>query len=171
MVPMRAPAANDPISEAEAARLFGLLSREPALVLAVSGGPDSTALMYLAARWRDGLERPPRLTAVTIDHGLRTESASEALGARRLARKLKAAHEILRWTGKKPKAGIQEAARNARYQLLARAAQRAGAAYILTAHTQDDQAETVLFRLMRGSGVAGLRGMAAAAPLPTALAG
>ena len=168
---MRAPAANDPISEAEAARLFGLLSREPALVLAVSGGPDSTALMYLAARWRDGLPRPPRLTAVTVDHGLRKESASEALGVARLARKLKVAHETLRWTGKKPKTGIQEAARNARYRLLARAAQRAGAVHILTAHTQDDQAETVLFRLMRGSGVAGLRGMASGAPLPTALAG
>jgi tRNA(Ile)-lysidine synthase len=168
---MRDPAANDPVSEAEAERLFGLLSREPALVLAVSGGPDSTALMHLAVRWRDSLPRPPRLTAVTVDHGLRKESAREALAVKRLAKKLKVAHETLRWTGKKPKTGIQEAARNARYRLLAQAAQRAGAAYILTAHTQDDQAETVLFRLMRGSGVAGLRGMAFGAALPTALAG
>jgi tRNA(Ile)-lysidine synthase len=168
---MRDPAANDPVSETEAAQLFGALSPEPALVLAVSGGPDSTALMYLAVRWRDSLARPPKLTAVTVDHGLREESAREALAVKRLAKKLKVAHETLRWTGKKPRTGIQEAARDARYRLLAEVAQRAGAAYILTAHTQDDQAETVLFRLMRGSGVAGLRGMAFGAPLPTASAG
>jgi len=168
---MRLRAVTDPVCEAEAERLFGALSREPALVLAVSGGPDSTALMYLAVRWRDRLERPPKLIAVTVDHGLRQEAAREALAVKRLAKKLQVAHATLRWTGKKPKTGIQEAARNARYRLLAQAAHRAGAAYILTAHTQDDQAETVLFRLMRGSGVAGLRGMAFGAPLPPAQGG
>ena len=71
---------SDPISEDEAAALFdALIAPEPALVLAVSGGPDSTALLWLAARWRDGLERPPKLIAVTVDHGLRKESAREAL--------------------------------------------------------------------------------------------
>jgi tRNA(Ile)-lysidine synthase len=163
--------ADSPVPEAEAATLFAPLSREPALVLAISGGPDSTALLCLVAHWRDSLKRPPKLMAVTIDHGLRPESAQEALAVKRLAKKLKVAHETLRWTGRKPKTGIQEAARNARYRLLAKAAHRAGAAYILTAHTQDDQAETVLFRLMRGSGVTGLRGMALAAALPPALAG
>jgi tRNA(Ile)-lysidine synthase len=168
---MRLRALTDPVSDAEAEMLFGLLSREPALVIAVSGGPDSTALMYLAARWRDSLPCPPKLTAVTVDHGLRKESAREALAVKRLAKELKVAHETVRWTGKKPKTGIQEAARNARYRLLAQAAHRTGAAYILTAHTQDDQAETVLFRLMRGSGVAGLRGMASGTPLLAVLAG
>lgn len=163
--------ADDPITAAEAAMLFGLLAREPVLVLAVSGGPDSTALLWLAARWRAGLKKPPKLIAVTVDHGLRKESAREALAVGRLARKLKVPHRTLRWTGRKPTTGIQEAARNARYRLLAQAAQRAGAEYIVTAHTQDDQAETVLFRLMRGSGVAGLRGMAHAAPLALALTG
>ena len=129
-------------------------------MLAVSGGPDSTALLWLAARWRDGLRSRPKLIAVTIDHGLRKESAREARAVKRLAGKLKVEHRTLRWTGTKPKTGIQEAARDARYRLLGAAARKAGAQHILTAHTLDDQAETVLFRLARGSGVAGLRGMA-----------
>jgi tRNA(Ile)-lysidine synthase len=163
---MRSPAASDPISEAEAARLFAALDAFPALLLAVSGGPDSTALMWLAARWRDGLKHAPKLIAVTIDHGLRKESAREALDVKRLAKRLKVEHRTLRWTGRKPKTGIQEAARDARYRLLAEAARKAGAEQILLGHTLDDQAETVLFRLVRGSGVSGLAGMRRFAPVP-----
>jgi tRNA(Ile)-lysidine synthase len=85
-----------------------------------------------------------------------------------LARRLSVAHQTLRWRGKKPESGLQEAARAARYGLLAQAAGRAGYAHILTAHTLDDQAETVLLRLARGSGLAGLSGMASPTPLPTA---
>lgn len=157
---------DSPVSEAEAGKLFGALDACPALVLAVSGGPDSTALMWLAARWRDGLARPPKLIAVTVDHGLRRESAREALAVKRLAKKLKVAHRTLRWAGRKPKTGIQEAGRNARYRLLAGAARKSGARHVLTAHTLDDQAETVLFRLARGSGMSGLRGMLPSSPLP-----
>jgi tRNA(Ile)-lysidine synthase len=163
---MRSPAANDPISEAEAAMLFAALDAFPVLLLAVSGGPDSTALMWLAARWRDGLTRKPKLLAVTIDHGLRKESAREALAVKRLARKLKIEHRTLRWSGRKPKTGLQEAARNARYRLLAEVARKAGAERILLGHTLDDQAETVLIRLVRGSGVSGLAGMRQLAPVP-----
>jgi tRNA(Ile)-lysidine synthase len=159
---------NDPISESEAAALFGVMSEFPALVLAVSGGPDSTALLWLAARWRDRLASPPKLVAVTIDHGLRPESAKEAAGVKLLADALDVEHCILRWTGAKPTTGIQEAARDARYRLLAQAARKAGAEHILTAHTLDDQAETVLFRMARGSGVSGLAGMSAVAPVPVA---
>jgi len=150
---------DSPISAAEAAQLFGALANVPALMLAVSGGPDSTALLWLAARWRDDLKQPPRLLAITIDHGLRKESAGEARAVARLAKKLNVEHVTLRWTGRKPKAGIQEAARNARYRLFSEEAHRQNAMYILTAHTQDDQAETVLFRLARGSGLSGLVGM------------
>jgi tRNA(Ile)-lysidine synthase len=156
---MRSDLTNQPISASEAARLFGALATVPALILAVSGGPDSTALLWLAARWRDDLKQPPRLLAVTIDHGLRKESAGEAKAVARLAKKLKVEHVTLRWTGRKPKTGIQEAARNARYRLLSEEAHRQNAMHIVTAHTQDDQAETVLFRLARGSGLSGLVGM------------
>jgi tRNA(Ile)-lysidine synthase len=164
---VRDGAANSPVSAAEALQLFGALSESPVLVLAVSGGPDSTALMWLAAGWRDRLAQPPKLIAVTVDHGLRPESAREASAVHRLARKLKLEHRTLRWTGKKPRTGIQEAARNARYRLLADVARKAGARHIVTAHTLDDQAETVLFRLARGSGIAGLRGMRKLGPIPT----
>jgi tRNA(Ile)-lysidine synthase len=154
------------VSAAEARALFGHLTRYSSLVLAVSGGPDSTALMVLLARWRKALARGPKLIAVTIDHGLRREAKQEALAVKKLARSLHIQHQTLRWTGRKPKSGIQEAARAARYRLLARAAQKAGGAPVLTAHTQDDQAETVLFRMMRGSGVAGLAGMRAGILMP-----
>lgn len=149
-----------PISAAEAEKLLADLAGCPALVLAVSGGPDSTALMFLAARWRAGRKAGPRLLAVTVDHGLRRDSAREAAAVKRLARKLGVAHETVRWTGKKPLTRIQERARAARYRLLAAAARKAGAAAIVTAHTREDQAETVLLRLCRGSGLAGLAGMA-----------
>src|SRR5882757_8607157 len=124
---MRSDPVNEPISEAEAAALFGDLAGAPTLVLAVSGGPDSTALMWLAARWRDGLARKPKLLAVTVDHGLREGSAREAHAVKRLAGKLMVEHRTLRWRGPKPKTGIQEAARNARYRLLAEATRKAGA--------------------------------------------
>jgi tRNA(Ile)-lysidine synthase len=146
--------------------LFSDLVSTPAIVLAVSGGPDSMALLLLAARWRAGRKRGPKLLAVTIDHGLRPESAREAAQVKRAARKLGVAHLTLRWTGRKPSTGLQEKARQARYRLLSAAAARAGAAHVLTAHTLDDQAETVLMRLVRGSGLAGLGGMGRVSPLP-----
>ncbi len=146
--------------------LFSGLRDAPVLVLAVSGGPDSTALMLLAARWRDALKTKPTLIAVTIDHGLRRESKHEAAAVARLARKLKIAHRTLLWRGRKPSAGLQNAARMARYKLLGSAARKAGAAHILTAHTLDDQAETVLIRMSRGSGLTGLGAMTRMAKLP-----
>ena len=158
---MRKDLPTKPISEAEATALFAPLAlhETPVFVLAVSGGPDSTALMWLAARWRDSLRDPPRLVAVTVDHGLRPESAREARDVKRLAAKLDIEHHTLRWTGRKPKTAIQEAARNARYRLLAKAAHQVGSRCVLTAHTLDDQAETVLLRMARGTGVRGLTGM------------
>src|ERR1700681_4371466 len=151
---------NSPISASDTNRLFAAWKAAPAIVLAVSGGPDSIALMWLAARWRRALARGPRLLAVTVDHGLRAEAAGEARNVKRLARTLDLPHRTMRWTGAKPKTGLPAAARSARYRLLAQAARASGATHILTAHTRDDQAETLLMRLLRGSGIAGLAAMA-----------
>jgi tRNA(Ile)-lysidine synthase len=155
-----------PVSAAEAKALFRSLAPTAALVLAVSGGPDSTALLFLAARWRRILRKGPKLYAVTINHGLRPESANEANAVARLSRRLGVPHRILRWEGRKPKTGLQQAARQARYRLLTRCAATMKAGHILTAHTLDDQAETVLIRMTRGSGLSGLCGMRHAAPVP-----
>jgi tRNA(Ile)-lysidine synthase len=151
---------DSPISAQHAKRLFADWKAAPAIVLAVSGGPDSIALMWLAARWRRTLARGPRLVAVTVDHGLRAEAKAEARDVKRLARALDLQHRTMRWTGAKPKTGLPAAARAARYRLLAQAARASGATHILTAHTRDDQAETLLMRLLRGSGIAGLAAMA-----------
>ncbi len=148
------------ISATEAKNLFSDLASSPGLLLAVSGGPDSTALLFLAARWAKSLKQKPKLIAATVDHGLRKESKREAADVAKLAKRLGVPHRILNWTGKKPTAGIQQGARQARYALLAEAARKAGAAHIITAHTLDDQAETVLMRMARGSGIGGLAGMA-----------
>jgi tRNA(Ile)-lysidine synthase len=153
-------AAARPLSAAEAKELFSDIASAPAVVLAVSGGPDSTALLFLAAHWRKARKRGPKLLAVTIDHGLRKEAAAEARQVAHLAKELGVPHRILRWTGVKPKSGLQEKARAMRYRLLAEAAAKVGASHIATAHTLDDQAETVLMRLLRGSGPAGLAAMA-----------
>jgi tRNA(Ile)-lysidine synthase len=149
-----------PIPVSFAKKLFADWKDAPALVLAVSGGPDSVALMWLAARWRRALSRGPRLVAVTIDHGLRAEAAREAREVKRLARALEIEHRTMRWNGAKPKTGVPAAARAERYRLLGQAARSFGATHILTAHTRDDQAETLLMRLLRGSGIAGLAAMA-----------
>jgi len=152
------------ISASDAKHLFAEWKAAPAIVLAVSGGPDSVALMWLAARWRRTLKRGPRLIAVTVDHGLREASAREARDVKRLAQSLGLMHHTLRWRGAKPKTGLPAAARAERYRLLAKAAQDHGAGHILTAHTSDDQAETLLMRLLRGSGIAGLAAMARQSP-------
>ncbi len=160
---------DSPISALDARRLFADWREAPALVLAVSGGPDSIALMWLMARWRRALSRGPRLVAVTVDHGLRPEAAREARDVKRLAQELDLPHRTLRWRGEKPNTGVPAAAREARYRLLAQAARSAGASHIVTAHTRDDQAETVLMRLLRGSGLAGLAAMKRVSPAEGAI--
>ena len=161
------PTAEEAVRDEEASALFRGLEDLPGFVIAASGGPDSTALLLLAAQWaKRQKKRQPKLLAITIDHGLRPQAAAEAAAVKRMARRLGVPHRTLRWRDKKPKSGLQEAARVARYRLLAQAAVRAGYGHIMTAHTLDDQAETVLFRLARGSGLTGLAGMATASPSP-----
>ncbi len=139
-------------------RLFAGCENLSGLLLAVSGGPDSLALMHLAALWRDAGASTPLFVA-TVDHGLRENSAQEAQQVGEWARALALPHEILTWRGEKPERAIQERAREARYELLFAHARKVGAAATATGHHADDQWETVVFRLARGSGIAGLAGM------------
>jgi len=123
------------------------------LAIAVSGGADSLALLLLAAKHFE-------VTALTVDHGLREGSAAEAAAVANLCKRQRIAHEILHWRGEKPVSNIQAAAREARYSLMASWCQEHGIRHLATAHHRDDQAETLLLRLARGSGVYGLAAMA-----------
>lgn len=148
-----------PIDEPELDGLFsGFLSHDRILI-GVSGGPDSTALLLLARTWRYGLLDGPGFLVATVDHGLRPESAAEAAAVGALCYRLGIPHVILPWRGPKPRSGVQEAARDERYALLRAFARENGVSALALAHTLDDQAETVLFRLCRGSGIGGLAAM------------
>ena len=139
------------------------------MILAVSGGADSMAMLHLAAYWAKRHPKKGRkLIAATVDHGLRAQSAREAQWVGEQARAMGIVHEILTWEGGKPSTGVQDAAREARYRLLLELAQRyrpSGPVAVVTAHTEDDQAETFLMRLARGSGLDGLAAMSASRPL------
>lgn len=149
------------LDDAACDRLFADLADTRLLGLAVSGGPDSTALALLADAWarRHG---GPDLVILTVDHGLRPSSTREADGVLDLATHLGRTAERLVWRhdGLPPATDIEARARDARYALLVKAARAHGLEAILLAHTLDDLAETFLMRLARGSGVRGLSAMA-----------
>jgi tRNA(Ile)-lysidine synthase len=154
---MKRPAAS--VAEApplDPERLFRRLARARGLVLAVSGGPDSTALMVLVSRWS---ARPPTLV-VTVDHGLRPEAKTEAQLVAENAERLGLPWRIMQAPERPTSGNMQDWARRARYRCLVSAAEEAGFDTIVMAHHQDDQAETLLLRLARGSGVYGLAAMA-----------
>ncbi len=148
---------------ADLAQRFAPLEKARGALLAVSGGPDSVALMLLAAAWAQQCEAAAPLSVATVDHGLRPQSRQEAETVADWAKALGLPHRILTWEGEKPRTRLQERAREARYGLLFRHAREIGADHVLTAHHADDQAETILFRLLRGSGISGLAGMPVAA--------
>jgi len=152
----------EPLTAGEFASALASLARfeaRPFLAVAVSGGPDSLALTILADRW--ARERGGNICAVTVDHRLRPESGTEIhrlhgwLSARAIR------HEILAWSEDKPISGIQEAARAARYSLLAEWCREHGCPHLLTAHHREDQVETFLIRRRAGSGRDGLAAISA----------
>ncbi|MEN3951588.1 tRNA lysidine(34) synthetase TilS [Iodidimonas sp. SYSU 1G8] len=134
-------------------RLDGVAS----LCVAVSGGADSMALALLARDW--AASRGISLTALTVDHGLRPEAAAEAIQVGDWMAAACIGHETLAWR-ETPRGNVQAAARRARYALLDEWCAARGVPILLIAHHLEDQAETVLLRLGRGSGVHGLAGMA-----------
>jgi tRNA(Ile)-lysidine synthase len=153
------------------ARLLASLPPAKPLIAAVSGGSDSVALMGALAILAPRLGH--QVVAVTIDHGLRAEAAGEARMVGALADRLGLRHAVLRWEGDKPATGIQSAAREARHDLLTKAAHELGAGHVLTGHSQDDQIETLLMRARRTSdkaadsqigGVSSARGASGMAP-------
>jgi tRNA(Ile)-lysidine synthase len=152
--------ANRDQSAAEAIERFrrdldAVVPPEASIGIAVSGGPDSLALLLLAAE-----ARPLQVEAATVDHALRPESRAEAEMVAQLCERLGVPHAILtaEWE-RKPETGIQERARLMRYRLLRDWARERGLTALATAHHVDDQAETLLMRLARGAGVRGLAGM------------
>ncbi len=138
---------------------LGGFEAQPLVAVAVSGGPDSLALVLLAQHWAQ--QRGGRAWALTVDHRLRPESAEEARTVAGWLACRAIPHEILVWAGDKPTSGIQEAARDARYRLLAQWCRAHGVLHLLTAHHREDQVETHLIRRRAGSGIDGLAGMSA----------
>jgi tRNA(Ile)-lysidine synthase len=143
---------------------FEPFETSPVLAVAVSGGRDSLTLALLSHGW--AAERDGRVVGLIVDHGLRAEAAAEAVATQAVLARAGIEGTILTWPGAKPRTGLQEAARVARYRLLRDECRRQGILHLLLAHHADDQAETVAMRLARRSGPDGLAGMAALVDQP-----
>lgn len=140
-------------------RAMARLAPGSSMALAVSGGADSLALLHLCCAWNKAESQPRTLVALTVDHGLREESAEEAKQVAEWAATLDVPHVTLKWSHDNPTANVEAEARRARYDLMTRYCNTHGIKDLLTGHHRDDQAETFLMRLMRGSGVSGLAAM------------
>ena len=153
---MSAPIDDDEFAVAMSS--FSPFEVPPRLAVAVSGGADSLALCLLADRW--ARQRGGAVLALTVDHGLRPESIGEATQVAAWLDARTMAHETLTWRQTAPAQIRQTTARAARYALLEAACRRHRIWHLLLGHTADDQAETLLMRLAKGSGVDGLAGIA-----------
>ncbi len=136
-----------------------ILCEKKSIAIAVSGGADSMALCLLLADWVRVYHC--RLIALTVDHELRQEAAKEARQVTNWLRTWNIGHKILNWQAKKPKTGIQSAARVARYNLMVNWCRRNNFSVLMTGHQLEDQVETFLLRVERGSGLTGLASMSA----------
>lgn len=160
VLPINAEADLDPGDIFRAIRFEGLR----AIIVAVSGGSDSLALLQLLMAFGATRSAFPEIVAVTIDHGLRPESALEAQYVATLCRQAGVSHRILNWTGPKPDTGISAKAREVRYRLLCDAARDADTDLVLAGHTLDDQIETFVMRSARRRANGSDRGLAGMAP-------
>jgi tRNA(Ile)-lysidine synthase len=154
-------ASNEQAGESEA-RLAAILDNlhfesSPVIAIALSGGSDSMALLALTQHWTS--LRNAKIIALTVDHRLRPESAAEAAWVHEQLAQAGIEHHILRWDADKPSANLQSEARNARYALMEAWCRERHILHLLVAHHRDDQAETLLVRLERGSGIDGLSAM------------
>jgi tRNA(Ile)-lysidine synthase len=166
LMPRSGPRRNPSVRAAEAEphtftkqdceKLFAALRDERHIAVAVSGGSDSMALLRLAGQWSRHLIK---ISVLTVDHGLRPEAAAEAMKVAEWCALLDLEHHTLRWEGTKPKTGLQAKARAARYDLLSKWCKANDVAVLLTGHTLDDQAETVLMRQQRTDTAESLAGI------------
>ncbi len=154
-----APRSDTLVSSDFAAELFSSLKNLPALAVAVSGGADSLALLYLYSNWRTECAPSQDCLVLTVDHRLREQSKAEAQGVADICNRIGLSHKILVWEEEHPKSNVQAVAREKRYELMEIEMTRAGIKHLLLAHHKNDQAETFLNRLARGSGVYGLAAM------------
>lgn len=160
--PGDAPAA-DPVGGVESVRLFRqALGERRSVLLAVSGGADSTALLVLAGEWAQ-TDGAPKIAVAIVDHALRPDSMKEAKAVKALAKRFRLPFKRLDGRFEPRDTRIEETARTVRYDALFAHARAIGAEAVATAHTLDDQAETVLMRLAAGSGPMGLAAMRLAA--------
>ncbi|WP_257098681.1 tRNA lysidine(34) synthetase TilS [Pseudovibrio flavus] len=155
----KGPKAALPLSESERLQLLEPLDRYEKLAVGVSGGADSLCLLFMLRAWQQQDPVRRHVLALTVDHGLRPEAALEAEGVAAYCLDWGIQHETLKWEGDKPKANLSAIAREARFELLLETAQTHGCEALVLAHHLDDQAETFLTRLARGSGVYGLGGI------------
>lgn len=127
------------------------------IAVAVSGGADSLFLTYIAKQWCE--KHSVKLYALIVDHKLRPESSKEAILVSKLLKDQGIENAILIWEGRKPKTNVHHHARQKRYELLTKYCKSHDIEHLLVAHTLTDQAETVLLRILRGSGVDGIAGI------------
>lgn len=158
-----------PVTDPEAMALLAPLEHAPRILAAVSGGPDSMALLALLATWHKA-GGPPPVSVACVDHGLRPESMAEAALVAEEAARVGFPFVRLDLPAGALRKGRQDHARKARYAALEAHAAAIGASHVVTAHHLDDQAETILMRLAAGSGTRGLAGMAASRPLAFGIA-
>ena len=138
---------------------FRKIHNEKKIAVAVSGGIDSMALVLLAKKFMDTMVEGAKLTAITVDHGLRPSSTKEAKFVGKVMAQHGIWHRTLTWDGEKPEFNIEAVARKKRYELLTGFCKENGIKCLLVGHHAGDQAENFLIRLFRGSGIDGLASM------------